>query len=682
MKNKQFCTNCGAKVEKNNKFCISCGAKVNTLPQSQIIPNKKKKTSLIIIGCVVLLCVIAFGVTQLIKLINQNKTVEFVDFTVERCVREELDIDWDEEITVKDVEKVKKLCISSMYDPTFAISDRSLGSHEPIYYGYIDLSDLRKLKNLEELEIDTFGVYDSIVNLDAITECKKLEKLSIPWTNCSTSSAINPLGYKYWQTIVKELPKLEYLDLGQYFDEHMKTIVLAETDNDIEFYFGNKIDLNYDGERNYCYQEYDASIITNEVTLMSPWTMMYEDDYAELWNYEYKSVESKIKNMIQSGDYRGTFPTIYTDLESHLVDEYDPDDDEFAYADNMETLEGRLKKLDKKTEDIIVMYDGEDELDFSIFERFDNLVTLSVFGSCFNEAGYYDYETLTYITTGGYTGVKAVNLDSLSELDNLQVLNLGGFIGDISEVKDIKNLRELSIIDCAPETIDFISELDTVKELILTLYCDENKEEFYSDLNKEVTCLENLKLYRDYNRYEPETTVAYKNIDNMKSLETLIVLNNKGLKNIVESHSLKNLYVHGRDVSNISFEEMENLEQLIFSASVESCLSEIDYDSIVELPNIKMVVYPYSILQNNGFDYVLTSELAQKIVKNENITAFGSYVSGTDIWELCSDESAMEFINELYSAGIDDGLLQDFIRSGWRYGEEYTYEDFYETYGY
>ncbi len=680
-----MCTNCGAKIEKNGKFCISCGTKVELVGQSQKKPAKKKKLPLIIAiiaVCVVLLGGGIFGITYFVKTINQNKPVEFVDFTVERCVREELDIDWDEEITVKDVEKVKKLCISSMYDPTFAISDMEIRSHEPIYYGYIDLSDLKKFKNLKELKIDTFGMHDSIVNLDAITECKKLEKLSIPWTNLSYRSAINPLGYKYWKNIVKELPKLEYLDLGQYFDEHMKEIILDETDNDIEFYFGDKIDLNNDGGRNYCYQEYDASIIGSKVTLISPWTMMYSDSYEEMWDYDYKSITKKIKDARLSGDYRGTFPTIYTDLESHIVDEYDPDDDEFAYADNMETLEGRLEKLDKKTEDIIVMYDGEDELDFSVFERFDNLVTLSVFGSCFGEAGYYDYDALTYVTTGGYTGIKAVNLDSLSELENLQVLNLGGFIGDISEVNEIKNLRELSIIDCAPETVDFISELETVKELILTLHCDENKEEFYSDVNEEVTCLDNLKFYRDYNSYEPETTALYENIDNMKSLETLIVLNSKGLENIVKSQSIKNLYVQGGDVSNISFEKMKNLEQLIFIASVESCLTEIDYDSIVELPNIKMVTYPYSILQNNGFEYVLTSELAQKIVENENITAFGAHASGTDIWELCSDENAMEFISELYREGIDDGLLQDFIRSGWRYGEEYTYEDFYEAYGY
>lgn len=157
----------------------------------------------------------------------------------------------------------------------------------------------------------------------------------------------------------------------------------------------------------------------------------------------------------------------------------------------------------------------------------------------------------------------------------------------------------------------------------------------------------------------------------------------KELNNIANSKTLKNLVVRGNEILNIvSFEKMEKLEQLVLSGGGESYATNIDYMSIIELPNIKSVIYPFSLASYGDLEDVLTSDLAQKIASNENITAFSPGAMAYDWYEICMSETDRQFIKELYSAGIDDGLLQDFIRKGWRYGEESTYEDFCDVYGY
>ena len=90
---------------------------------------------------------------------EEDELIEFSDFLVERCVRKQLGKDWDEDITVGDVESITNLTISSIYDPTFSANDfiSHYRKYDGVsYLGYIDLIDLKYFKNLKELKLDTY----------------------------------------------------------------------------------------------------------------------------------------------------------------------------------------------------------------------------------------------------------------------------------------------------------------------------------------------------------------------------------------------------------------------------------------------------------------------------------------------------------------------------------------------
>lgn len=393
---------------------------------------------------------------------EEDELIEFSDFLVERCVRKQLGKDWDEDITVEDVEGITSLTISSIYDPTFSANDfiRHFGKYDGVsYLGYIDLIDLKYLKNLKELKLDTYGFQDSIVNLDVIKECNKLESLSIPWAGSSASMlATNTLGYKYWQEIIPELPELKYLNLGRYFDKYMIDVMLSETDNkDIEIYTGEK-------------KEWTQSRHNFYVGIAHGYDMVTIDDYTEAWDYEYKTVEEKVSGV--------SFPAIYTNLRKYWSDEYSAADDPYEGMDNRETLMGKLGELSDDTEDIIIVYDGTGEFDFSVFERFNNLVTLTVVGSTFGKT-----------SDGTSGGITAINLESLSNCKDLQVLNLSGFTGALSDITKIAKLRELSITNCDLSTVDFIGELDNLNELYIKLSPKNSTKEYHEKVNEEITSL-------------------------------------------------------------------------------------------------------------------------------------------------------------------------------------------------
>ena len=591
-----------------------------------------------IISIIVLLTIL-LSVSSCNKAKDENKPVEFTDFTVERCVRKQLGKGWDEEITIKELETITMLCISSMYDPTFGNPNVL---YEVGYLGYLDLSDLKYLTNLEVLKLDTYGYQDNIVNLETITECKKLEKLYFPADSFATSFSINPLGYKYLNDIISELPNLKFLDLGMYFDEHMEEFVLSEIDNkDLEIYYGD-IDEDYYYKTKYVSGFRQVSLISKDD--------MFNVNYEQAWDYEYKSIKDKIEN------YGIVFPAIY--------------------ADNMEDLTRELEQISDTAEDIIIVYKGLDEIDFNLFDRFPNLVTLSIFATKFGQDRYFN-ETTELYEFNGYKGAKAVNLDSLSENKDLQVLNLGGFIGDLSDISKIQNLRELYIKECAIDSVDFIGEMDTIKELLIGIWNRENTDEIYIKLDEQVSKLKNLKCYIDFRTKAVEDANLYENINDMESLETLIVYDTSYLHNIVNSKTVKNLLISGiKEFSEISFDEMEKLECLVLHGQGESYITNIDYMSIVDLPNIKTVVYPIDAAEYENLESVLTYELAQKIAKNESISAF--VAKSSSYGNAYTKYVDINFIEQLYEAGVDDGICQQYIENGWKSGNNYTYDDYYE----
>ena len=98
-------------------------------------------------------------------------------------------------------------------------------------------------------------------------------------------------------------------------------------------------------------------------------------------------------------------------------------------------------------------------------------------------------------------------------------------------------------------------------------------------------------------------------------------------------------------------------------------------DSIVNLPNVKSVVFLGAIANDDSHKNVLTSDFADRILKNDNISAFkddGYYVP----YYLKIDQ---EYVKKLYDAGIDEGICQEYLRWFWRvYGYEIDFEEYLE----
>ncbi len=589
---------------------------------------------------VVLMVVSCFGIIGCSNgSVKKTGTMEFEDFLVERCVREELGIDWDEEITYEEVAEIEELVISSAYNPTI-LDDRQL----PVYTGYVDLTDLQYFTNLEELTLNMYIHCDTIANLEAITNCKKLKKLSVPCNlGIKNTRSIGNLGYKYWADILAELPKLEYLDLGMYVDEHMKEAMLAETRNkDIEFYQADDDYMNKE-----CI--YAAGFGTRLVYNVSD-----AAEYNDSWDYDFEGYETMYKDFdsISYGDgYEGVFPVL---------------------EGNEEEIIEKLSMLSDNTEDIIIKYQGE-YFDFSVLERFDNLVTLSI-------NGVSGYKAITP-TDGSvnYVGVEPRNLDTLAEFEYLQVLNLCGFQGDLSDIAKCKELREVSLDNCSPSSADFISKLKDVKELTLGLYTygknDEDNQIYWGNLGKEVCSLSDLKLYRDNNvivgNYD-----CYENIEDMSSLETLFIDGASGeLESVLKSQTIKYLCLQGKEVvwessKKASFEEMKNLQVCY----LDCFATNFDYESLLDLNEIQTVFLPKDLAKE--VKDTLTVDLAEKVVAHKNISAFisgvekewaGSFYKNTDI----------DYIEKLYEEDVVSGLVHFWLKKQWEQGiEDNDFEDF------
>ena len=571
---------------------------------------------------------------------SSKKEVGFSDFLVERCVRKELNKNWDESITVEELETITSLVIDSSYDPTFMSGlevPRELDNAS-----YIDLIDIKYLTNLEELMIDAYDGTDTVVNVESIKNCKKLKKISIPCAQSvnGATKSLNRLGYSYWADIIAELPNLEYIDLGMYLDEHMKEVVLAKAANkDIEIYEGPL----RGGRDAGIYKEFSSGY---RITHSMCYPVSDPSQYAKEWTHEYMGIgNAYIKN----------FNTITRKLEVFP----------YIQVENQAELVNALKAIDKDIEDIIIVINNPCEVDFSIFEEFDNLVSLTVYNKGFSrekeEVWNEEVGVLEYIL-GEALGTKAVNLDKLASLKNLQVINFGGFIGDLSDMAKLSKLREVSIVDSCIDSVDFIGELKQCKELTLGLICydDELEKQLDKKLDEEVCSLSELKMYRDQNNLSEEIEY-FSNIENMKSLETLFTYLNddqeKSLVNISDSVSLKNLRLYYRvneaTIYNVSFDKMKSLETLHIDGFVRG---EYDFENILKVENLVSVRLPL-VIDEETMDNIYTSKTVNMIKNHGKISAFCFSVERAYA-EIAYNGVDRNNIKELYELGIEDGIYR------------------------
>ncbi len=624
--------------------------------------KKKTKITIILIG--ILLLALIIGLVIFIK--KKNETIEedtviFTDFLVERCIRKELSKGWDEPISYEELESITSLVISNSYDPTFSVYS-NLGKNAIGYSGYIDLSDLKYLTNLEELKIDAYDGADMIVNVESIANCTKLKELAIPCGHQEYSyESMNLIGYKHWIDIFAKLPELEKVDFGMYVDEHMKEVILSKSDaKNVEFYEGKKISTDYGERSTYLY--YQSAVKSGRGLIF---TIEEDADYNDAWDHSYKGsdyIYEAYTSMHFNAGTEGIFPAIVAGDQSDLVD--------------------KLDKLDSDTEDIIVILNGGDEFDFSVFDRFENLVTLTVYNKDFRfeTESIYNPETMQQeINSKEYIGMQPINVDKLSSHKNLQVLNLSGFIGDLSGVSSIKKLRELGIINCIVDNTDFIGNLKNVKELTLSLTADVNDDidDLTKELDSQVCKLSGLKYYYDQNfGYSCE----YENISNMSGLESLLIVGGSEelyLENVVKSDSIENLYIDSNclneNINKIHFNDMDKLKNLVINSISTNFIKSIDIEKLAEIPTLVSVSLPCMV----SCEDVLTPELAEKIVSSDNISAFVFHYEKSLI-NMYIDDADIEYIKTLYNAGIEDGIFRAWAHSKWTVGDDVSIDDFVE----
>lgn len=571
---------------------------------------------------------------------GENSSVQFSDFLVERCVRKQLNKNWDEKITATDLKNITSLVIDNTYDPTFFSSIERPGELD--YTGYIDLVDLKYLTNLEELKIDAYDGSDTVVNVESITNCKKLKKISIPCSlsDSGSSETLNRLGYSYWTDIVAKLPELEYMDLGIYVDAHMKEVILSKAANkNIEISEGIKRNMGKVG----IYKEFSAGYKIWRSLCYS----VEAAEYATYWTHEYLGIGN-------------VYVKDYNTLSRTGVEIFP-----YIEVKDQAELESALNSMGKDVEDIIVVIDTKGEVDFAVFEQFEDLVSLTIYNKGLgnktekvwdDENGIYKYVFL------GMEGAIPVNLEKLSGLKKLQVINLGGFLGDLSDLTKLSKLREVSIVDSQVSGVDFIGELKGVKELTLSLtgYGQENAMELDKKLDEEVCSLSGLKMYREQNKLE-DGTECFKNIENMKSLETLFTNMHRHhedtLDNITDSDSIKNLKmyytVEEAKIQDISFEKMDSLENLVITGGV---WGEYDYENILKAPNLISVRLPLAA-DEAAMKSIYTSKTVNKIKSHGKLSAFYSSVEKEYKQKLYNNVDR-DYIKELYDAGIEDGIYR------------------------
>ena len=164
--------------------------------------------------------------TMALAACGKSDEVTFRDPLVERCVREELGKTATDAVTKSECAKLKELTITSTKDVGLELNLLRL---DVGIQNFVDLSDLQYFTGLRELTIVPFDerleYADSYVGWSAIKACKDLRKLTI---SVGKTYVEEKLGYKFLADVLKELPKLETLELGYEVPERYQTYLKGE----------------------------------------------------------------------------------------------------------------------------------------------------------------------------------------------------------------------------------------------------------------------------------------------------------------------------------------------------------------------------------------------------------------------------------------------------------------------
>ena len=581
----------------------------------------------------------------------EDTKVEFDSFLVERCARKALGKGWDEDITERELATIKELVIQEVYNPAlvadferaYQVDDPETGGRKNVFSSdvynltYIDLADLKYFVNLENLKIDNISTDSMITNVEAITNCKELKQLSVLYNFSGESSKnFGGVGYLYWAGIIGELPKLEVVDFGTYLDAQAQKVLMSKSQNqNIQF-----VQYDMDSVGRLYWRHIEAVNYINKI-----------DDatiYNSVWNYEYRGIE-KTSQLIFKNDAQGVFP--------------------YIEVNSVEELNSKVALLDKDIEDIIIKLDYTVEnVDFSIFTRFEKLVTLTLINTTtsrvvietWNDAeGHYTYDFTEYVMP------TIVNSSALAANKNLKTISLIGLDGDFTGIAEVSGLRELYLTECIVESCDY-SKLEKLNSFVYT----------FSGLSDDLLNLKNLNNLRMFMTDIEEISDI---VDGMSGLETLIL--DRGGYGVewseLNAPNLSNLLLDYSDAKTILIDDeflnrlkgLTNLEVLKVNTSTDDgmMIHLPDTTILLEMENLYSIVIPCCNVfgQTHEGTYskreYVSASLAEKVRNKANLSQFviERYVVGRKIM----DNSYLSNVYDLrvYEAGIYSGFVNKYI---------------------
>ena len=604
-----FCTSCGKQLQEGEAYCPICGA-VNEHMQQEIqyqqvqqyqqpemqyqqIDNstvseskakekkvkkvreskeksKKSKTkkALFIIIPVAIVVIVA-----VILIVSYLRPVEFKDEIVDLAVHDALGKEPNEKIYRWELKDVEELYIDDSYTVGRYIFDAG-GTHSFTPYMDIDMSEIARLKNLKELTIVN-DRFDKIYCLSALSECKKLESLTMYYlTDNVAQHRLLGHGCKELLEVIEGCPKLEYINTVSAIPQELKEEAW-DINDDIEFHTQN-------GESE-------------------------EDEYEGTW----PNLESSYKNLTEDGMVVIDFKEDPIPLEDYLKDES-------AVALRVGNISEDDWELIRESDSVRALY-IHDSVDLGNIEGMDNLVSLTV-------AGYYSPQEF------GWNVVEVENLDSLGTLENLTSLSLFAcdVDGDIDVLDDIENLKFLSYWQME---IDLPENLDIYEDLIAFEYYSEEEEidKYLSDMDNlaklkvmfdeeidisnlkdlrsltmcplldgdlDMSMINKLKELRTLNMFIWDDSDSADWSD-FKGLDKLEDINCQGAvedpENIANCKKLRRVYMDvfkGHDVEDFSkvkydFSDVAELEYLSYFAVTYSDLLRVDYHNYSGIKGLK-----------------------------------------------------------------------------------------------
>ncbi len=447
-----------------------------------------------------------------------SSNVDFQDPLVERCVREALGKGEKDPVTKKECADLKELKIDCDKGQTLIWDNVRLSY---LRGNYVDLSDMKYLTGLTSLEINNNSAYDMLANLDAVTNCKKLNKLSF---NDNSSETSTFWDWKYtlkdYEKIIQQLPELKTLSLDITYPDEL-----------LEWIRGEKKDLVIERREEYNYNPIRVlyPVDTEGVYPLTSYEQIPED-IEDLVLIEIGSAEvdfnffKKFKNL-RSLVLSGVF-NIYNEATKMLPDE------ELFEVKNIEAI--------KENTNLYSLTISGARGDFNGISELNGLKELAIVSSRVNDTSF------------------------ISKLDNLRELTFysnvsNGFSENLKKnIKKKSHLKFMNVNSFDFEDTAWLSDLPSLEAIKFPF---SSPMTFFGETGFPTKLLEGLKNCKNVKYLAAYFMMDDKNLDisslmNMDQLQYVYIWKNNedviGVEKLAGKKGLKSLVLSTKEVAEIN----------------------------------------------------------------------------------------------------------------------------------